>query len=116
MRQRLLRQPMSPTPAEAPAEESTEAPVATEGIRPEFKAAMDSYEAFYTEYCNLLAQYKENPTDLGLLAKYGEMMAKVSEMDETFDEWDEDEMNSEELMYHFDVNNRVMKMLVDTAG
>ena len=105
-----------PAPAEEPVEEATEAPASAEGIRPEFKAAMDSYEAFYTEYCNLLAQYKENPTDLGLLAKYGEMMAKVSEMDEAFDEWNEDEMNSEELKYYLDVSNRVMKMLVDAAG
>ncbi len=109
----------APVDVPAPAEESSasaEAPAAADGIRPEFKAAMDSYEAFYTEYCDLLAQYKENPTDLGLLTKYGEMLAKVGEMDEAFDEWDEDELSSEELKYYLDVNNRVIKMMVDVAG
>ena len=96
--------------------ESAEAHAAADGIRPEFKEAMDSYEAFYTEYCDFMAKYKENPTDLGLLAEYGQMMAKVSEMDEAFEEWDEDELSSEELKYYLDVNSRVMQMLVDVAG
>ena len=85
-------------------------------IRPEFKEAMDSYEAFYTEYCEFMKKYSENPTDLTLLAKYADMLVKAEEMNEAFEEWDEDDLNSEELKYYLDVNNRVMKMLVDVAG
>ncbi len=88
----------------------------TDGIRPEFKEAMDSYEAFYTEYCEFMKEYSENPTDLTLLAKYADMLAKAEEMNEAFEAWDEDELSNEELKYYLDVNNRVMKMLVDVAG
>ncbi len=87
-----------------------------DGMRPEFKEAMDAYEAFYTEYCDFMAEYSENPTDLKLLAKYSEMLIKVEEMNEAFEAWDEDELNNEELKYYLDVNNRVMKMLLDVAG
>ena len=86
-----------------------------DGLRPEFKEAMDSYEAFYTEYCNFMKEYSENPTDVTLLAKYTDMLTEAQKMNEAFEAWDEDELNNEELKYYLDVNNRVMKMLVDVA-
>ncbi len=104
---------------ETSVESSTDANNDTElvdGMRPAFKEAIDAYEAFYTEYCEFMKEYSENPTDLTLLAKYSDMLVKAEEMNEAFEEWDEDELNSEELKYYLDVNNRVMKMLVDVAG
>lgn len=89
---------------------------ATDGIRPEFKEAMDSYEAFYTEYCDFMKAYSENPTDLTLLAEYADMLVKAEEMNKAFEAWDEDELSDEELKYYLDVNNRVTKMLVDVTG
>ena len=88
----------------------------TEDIRPEFKEAMDAYEAFYDEYCEFMKQYKENPYDFSLLAKYTEMMKKTVEINESFEEWDEEEMNNAEIKYYLEVNNRVMQKLIDVAG
>lgn len=85
----------------------------SDGIRPEFKEAMDSYEAFYTEYCTFMKEYSENPTDISLLGKYADMLAKAEEMNEAFEAWDEGGLSNEEMEYYLDVNNRVMKMLVD---
>lgn len=87
-----------------------------DGLRPEFKEAMDSYEDFYTEYCDFLKQYTANPTDLSLFAKYGDMLERAEEMNKAFEEWDENDLNNEELKYYLDVNNRVMQMLIDVAG
>lgn len=87
-----------------------------DGIRSEFREAMDSYEAFYTEYCVFMKEYNENPADLTLLTKYADMLAKLEEVNEAFDEWDEEELTNEELKYYLDVNNRVWKMLADVAG
>lgn len=103
-------EPAAPTVPEttAPAE-----PDAPSGIRPEFREAMDSYEAFYDEYCDLLAQYSKNPTDLSLLSKYSAMLGKAEEMDKKFEAWDEGEMSNEELKYYLDVMNRVQKRMVD---
>lgn len=93
----------------------TEHEPSPDGIRQEFKEAMDSYEAFYTEYCDFMESYSENPADLTLLTQYADMLAKAEEMNEAFEAWDEDDLSSEELKYYLDVNNRVMKMLVDVA-
>ncbi len=90
--------------------------VSTAGLRPEFKTAMDSYEAFYAEYCELLKQYKANPTDLSILTKYGQLMAKAEEMNKTFEAWDDGSLNNEELKYYLEVNNRVMQMMLDAAS
>lgn len=98
-----------------PAEpEATPAPSA--GLRPEFKQAMDAYEAFYRDYCDLLKKYGENPSDLTLLQEYMSMMTKVQEMDAAFEEWDQDEMNNEELKYYLEVQTRVLQMLADVNG
>lgn len=82
-------------------------------MRPEFKEAMDSYEAFYDEYCEFMKKFANNPSDLGLLAEYGDMMSKMTDMSEKFDAWDEDEMNKAELEYYLEVNNRVAQKLLE---
>lgn len=100
----------------SPSESKTDDTNLVDGMCREFKEAMDSYEAFYTEYCEFMKSYSENPTDLTLLTQYADMLAKADEMNEAFEAWDEDDLNSEELKYYLDVNNRVMQMLVDVAG
>lgn len=86
-----------------------------DGMRPEFKAAMDSYEAFYDEYCDYMKRYKENPTDLALLTQYGEMLSRAAEMSEKFEAWDENEMNAAELAYYIEVNGRVTQKLLEVS-
>lgn len=109
----------SPTEAETetvtPAEEALTEPetTASAGIRPEFKDAMDSYEAFYNDYCEIMAKYAKNPTDLSILGKYADMLAKVEEMDKKFKAWDEGSLSNEELKYYLDVMNRVQKKMID---
>lgn len=83
------------------------------GIRPEFKEAMDTYEAFYDEYCELMKKYKENPTDWTILTKYLEMMSKIEEVDKAFEAWNSSDMSSEELKYYLDVSARIQKKLID---
>lgn len=85
-------------------------------IRPEFKEAMDAYEAFYNEYCDILAKYYANPTDMALLTQYTELMTRAIEMDEAFAKWENEDLNTEELKYYLDVNNRVMQKLLDVMG
>ena len=88
----------------------------TTGIRPEFKEAMDAYEAFYDEYCDILKKYYANPTDTSLLTEYTELMKKAVDVDSAFAKWENEDLNNEELKYYLDVNNRVMKKLLDVTG
>jgi len=87
-----------------------------DGMRPEFKEAMDSYEEFYEEYCEVLKQYMEDPTDVAVLTQYSDLMQQSIEMAEKFEEWDNGELNTEELKYYVEVNGRVTQMLVEVSG
>lgn len=100
---------------EPPAEPSAE-PTAEDGLRPEFKDAMDSYEAFYNEYCEVLKKYMANPSDFSILGKYMDLMGKLSDRDAKFEAWESEDFNAEELKYYMDVNNRVMKKLLEITG
>ncbi len=87
-----------------------------DGMRPEFKEAMDSYEVFYEEYCNVLKKYNSNPEDMTILLEYTELMQKSVEIGEKFEAWDEGEMNDVELKYYLEVNGRVTQMLIEASG
>lgn len=87
-----------------------------DGLRPEFKEAMDAYEDFYTEYCDFLKEYTANPTDLSLLTKYGDMVERAEKMDEAFEAWDDEDLNNDELKYYLEVTNRVMQKMTDAMG
>lgn len=86
-----------------------------DGMRPEFKSAMDSYEAFYDEYCEFMVEFNENPSDTKLLTKYADMMSKLYEINGAFEEWDEDEMNDVELKYYMEVSGRITEKLLEVA-
>lgn len=92
------------------AESETEAATA-DGLRPDFKRAMDSYEAFYEEYCEFMAQYKANPTDMNLLMQYSQLLQESVEMNDAFEKWNSEDLTNEELKYYLEVNSRVLQML-----
>ena len=115
-------QPQSAEPAETaaaeiPAEETSVAEAVSDSgaIRPEFKSAMDSYEAFMDEYCAFMKKYSENPSDLGLLADYAEYMKKYADAVKDFEALDNNEMNAAEAAYYVEVGARVSKKLLDAA-
>ena len=108
--------PEETTAPEKPTVPEDTSPELINGMRPEFKEAMDSYEAFYDEYCEFMTEYNENPTNLTFLARYGELLIKQEKMNKAFEAWDEDEMNNAELKYYLEVNNRVLQKLADVAG
>lgn len=99
---------------DAVAESSNESGnVDSDNIRPEFKEAMDSYEAFYDEYCDLIKKYTQDPSDFTLLTKYTDMLGKVTEMDEKFKAWDEKDMTTAEQKYYVEVSARIAQKTLD---
>lgn len=87
-----------------------------DGMRKDFKDAMDSYEAFMDEYVAFMKKYSDNPSDVGLLADYTKYMSKYADMVEKFDKWESEDLNDAELAYYIDVQARVSKILLDVAG
>ena len=87
-----------------------------DGMRKDFKDAMDSYEAFMDEYVAFMKKYSDNPSDVGLLADYTQYMSKYADMVEKFDKWESEDLNDAELAYYIDVQARVSKKLLDVTG
>lgn len=86
-----------------------------DGMRPEFKEAMDAYEAFYDEYCDFMVKFNDNPSDLTLVLEYTQMLSRLADMNSSFESWDEGEMNDAELKYYLEVNNRVVQKMIDAG-
>lgn len=96
---------------ETTVQETSAAGELVDGMRPEFKDAMDSYEAFYDEYCDYMTKYYADPTDTSLLSNYSSLMQQYNEMNQEFEEWGGEDLNSEELSYYTEVNARVLQKL-----
>lgn len=87
---------------------------ATDGIRPEFKAAMDSYEEFFDEYVEFIKEYESaEPTEmLEMLTEYTEYMTDFAEAMESLEEMEDDEMSTEEALYYAQVTSRITQKLL----
>lgn len=110
--------PETTSPAEATAPVSTENAKEDEtnnSIGAEFKAAMDSYEAFFDEYVAIMKKYKENPVDMSILADYANYMGQYADMMQKFEKWENEDLNAAELAYYIDVQARITKKLLEVA-
>lgn len=85
-----------------------------DGMRPEFKEAMDSYEEFMNEYVSFMKKYANSDgTDLSMLSDYATFMSKYAEFVEDFEKWEDEEMNDAEMAYYIQVQNRVNQKLLE---
>ena len=87
-----------------------------DGMRKEFKEAMDSYEEFIDEYIAFMKKYSDsNGTDAQVLKDYTTYMNKYTKAVEAFEKWEDDDLNSKEESYYIKVQSRVSKKLLETA-
>lgn len=95
----------------------TDAPVISVGIRPEFKEAMDSYEAFYDEYIAFMKKYRtaDAMEMLSMLSDYTDFMEKMDDWTDKLDKLEGD-MNDEELAYYLEVTGRVEKKMLESIS
>ena len=98
-----------------PVADSGNATVGEDGLRKDFKEAMDSYEAFMNEYCDFMEKYSKNPTDAGLMADYMSYMQKYDDFTKKFDQWGGEDLNDAELAYYMEVQTRVYDRLAEAA-
>ena len=103
----------SPSVPEEPSSEEEEQPA--NGIRPDFKAAMDSIEAFYDDYCAFMKKYSENPTDLDMLTEYTDMLSKLDDMESKFAAWESKDLTNAEMIYYLEVYDRILGKLSKIA-
>ncbi len=85
------------------------------GLSSDFKEAMDSYEEFMSDYVDFMKKYQDNPTDMSLLSDYSDFISEYAEITEEFSDWEDEDLNTEELAYYLDVQTRVNKKLLEVA-
>lgn len=103
------------TNIEGSTSDNKDEPALIDGMRPEFKAAMDSYEEFFDEYCEFMKEFKANPNDLELLTAYADFMDEYTTYMDKLDEWEGEDMNEAELKYYTEVTLRIEKKLLEIA-
>lgn len=86
-----------------------------DGMKPEFKAAMDSYEEFFDEYIVFMEKYAESSDALSMLEDYLDYMEKYAETMKKLEEMEDEEMNEKEAAYYFEVMTRINKKLLDAS-
>ncbi len=87
----------------------------TDVIRPEFKAALDSYESFFDEYCDFMKKYNEMSDDLSLLTDYADYMKKYTETMQKMSDLNSEDLSDAELKYYIKVTSRINEKLLDAT-
>ncbi|MDE7061904.1 MAG: hypothetical protein K2O73_01500, partial [Lachnospiraceae bacterium] len=85
------------------------------GMRVAFKEAMDSYEAFFDEYCEFMKKYSDATDPSGMLTDYLEYLEKYADAMEKLGKIGEEELNSAELKYYTEVMGRINQKLLDVT-
>ena len=96
---------------ETPAEESAPA----DGIRPEFREAMESYEAFFDEYVAFMEAADDENTSADYLMKYYDYLAKYTDAMEKLEAVDESELSPQEDILYLETMNRINVKLMKAA-
>lgn len=97
----------------ATAESTTKTTNLVDGMRIEFKSAMDSYESYMKEYVEFMKKFDEDSSNLTLISQYASMMSKYADFVDDFEKWGDEEMNTAETKYYIDVQARVAKLLLE---
>lgn len=88
-----------------------------EEVDPEFKAALDQYEAFIDGYCDFLEVYlkADTNTQLSMVENYAEWMSQYAEVMDAVRTLDacQDEMTPAQLSYYVEVTARVSQRMIE---
>lgn len=93
----------------------TLAPTPTVGIRPEFKAAMDSYEEFFDEYVEFMKKFNNSDDMTSMLAEYSEYLTQYAETMEALSAIDDGSLSPEEAAYYLEVSTRINQKLLEVV-
>ena len=87
----------------------------TDGLDPEFKATMDSYEAFFDEYVAFMIAYKESDDIVSMASKYTAMMTEYLQTMTALQEMDQKTLSDEEALYYAEVMLRINQKLLEVV-
>lgn len=86
------------------------------GLDPDLKEFLDSYEEFIDEYVDFMKKYYDDPTDLGLLDDYYDIMSKYNAYMNKLDTYSTESMSKADYNYYIDVTARCNKKILNVLG
>lgn len=95
--------------------EPPETSAPTTGIRPEFKEAMDSYEAFFNEYVEFMTRFANSNNALAMMGEYTSFMSRYTEAMTAMGNINDGTLSNEELAYYTEVQARITAKLLTVA-
>ena len=87
-----------------------------DGMRAEVKDALETYEAFFVEYCDIMKKYQEDPTNMELMTEYTAFMGQYAETMTKMEALNDGTLNDAEMKYYVEVSGRISQMLLEVAG
>jgi len=85
-----------------------------DGVDPDLKAFLDSYEAFVDEYVDFMKSYLNDPGNVvTMLTQYTEIMTKYEDFAEKVDNYNTEEMSTEDAKYYLEVTTRCTEKMLD---
>ncbi len=86
----------------------------TGGVDPDLKAFLDSYEQYIDQYVEFMKKYNSDPNNMvSMLGEYGEMMQKYADFAEKLEEYDSDNMSTEDYKYYIEVTTRCSQKMLE---
>ena len=99
---------------ESGAAKETKPAQTVDGVDPELKAFLDSYEEFMDEYILFMKKYMDDPGNaITMLGEYASIMEKYGEFAEAVEKYDEKEMSTADAKYYLEVTNRINQKMLD---
>lgn len=106
----------SEDPEDSEDSEEVKSAVNDNEISPEFKEAMDSYEAFFDEYIEFMEEFSgTDGASLTMLAEYTRYMQQYAETMEKLDAMEEREMTTAETAYFIEATSRINQKLLSVS-
>lgn len=101
---------------EPPTEKLTESTDLVNGMRPEFKATMDSYEKFFDEYVAFMKKFSDSKDIMSMYSDYMKFLSKYTEMMSSMEKLGDENLNTAEMQYYIEVTARIEKKLLEVAN
>lgn len=95
---------------EEPSKPESTAEALVDGMRAEFKVAMDSYEAYIDRYCDFMENY--DVSNISMLTEFAKLMGQYADMTEKFEQWEDSDLNDTELAYYLQVQSNINQKLL----
>ncbi len=107
-------QPADDSSSNSEKAEKAEKSETTNGVDPDLKAFLDSYEDYIDEYVDFMKKYNSDPNNMiSMLGEYGDMMQKYSDFAEKLDQYDSDNMSAADYKYYIEVTTRCTQKMLE---